>query len=312
MNLTRFPHVLAVVVHFACCDLTVTAAPASITPDQVSELGLWLAAQDLTSDLGDGQVVLTWPDRSGLGYDAVYEARIPQAGLVSGLHNPPTYKLDAIAGLPAVAFDAKDRQSLILNWPGHALGQKTSGFTAVFMVRPTIDNYGPPPAPGVSWARYRYLFLTHVSNYNSRMSVQVVEGTGEVKLFSRPVPAQIRVTQNSSFSDGEQHAVTDGQWHRIMVTLDYKTKVARIVIDGLVLTRALPPDSAEMFEDVPSPITGIGSTTLGDWLTCEIAEMMCYNRALTVEELQSLDRYLSDKYKLEPSRGTVATKPQSP
>lgn len=277
-------------------------APVASTsrPDEIEQLGLWLIAGDLAASHRDGQVVALWPDRSGNGYDAIYEGRIPQAGLVTGLHNPPTYKNNALGGNPAVAFDATNRESLILNWAGHALGQKTSGFTAVFLVRPTLDNYGPPPTPDSAWTKYRYLFLTHVSNYNSRMSVQIVEGTGEVKLFSRPVPAQQRVTQNSSFADGEQHALTGDTWHRLMVTLDYKAKVARIVMDGKVLTRALPPDSADTFEDVPSPITGIGSTTLGDWLTCQLAEMMCYNRALTVEELQSLDRYLLDKYQLKP------------
>lgn len=265
-------------------------------PDQLNDLALWLHAGDLLARHGDGQAVVLWPDRSGKGYDAVFEPRIPQANGM-GYHNPPTLKLDAVGGRPAVSFNADNRESLVLNWAGHALNQGGSGFTAVFLVRPTL-KYGPPPAPGVAWTKYRYLFLTHVSNYNSRMSVQIVEDTGEVKLFSRPVPEQRRVTQNSSFADGEQHALSGDAWHRLMVTLDYKAKVARIFMDGKVLERALPAESANAFEGIPSPVTGIGSTTLGDWLTCQIAEMSCYQRALTVEELHALDDYLCTHYGL--------------
>ena len=210
---------------------------------------------------------------------------------------PPLLSKLPWAAQPAVAFNASNREGLILNRAGHALGQKTRGFTAIFLVRPSLV-YGPAPTPDSAWTKNRYLFLTHVSDYNSRFSLQIVEGTGEVKLFSRPEPTQKKVTQNSSFATNEREAVSDGAWHRVMGTVDYQAKLARIVINGKVLTRPLPPDSANLSEDVPSPITGIASTTLGDWLTCQIAEILCYNRALTVEELQALDRYLQEKYKL--------------
>jgi hypothetical protein len=272
-------------------------AAAVTQPDEIDNLGLWLSAGDLAAGHRDSQVVTLWPDRSGKGHDAIYEGRIPQTSMRTGLHNPPTFKLNALGGQPAVAFDAANRESLILNRAGHALGQQTSGFTAIFLVRPTLV-YGAAPTPDSSWRKNRFLFLTHVSDYNTRISVQIVAGSGEVKLFTRPVPAQERVTKHSSFAAGEQHALRGDTWHRLMVTVDYKEKVARIVMDGKVLTSALPADSANAFEDVPSPITGIASTTLGDWLTCQLAEMICYQRALTVEELQSLDNYLLDKYRM--------------
>src|SRR5207253_2737023 len=79
---------------------------------------------------------------------------------------------------------------------------------------------------------------------------------------------------------------------RLMVTVDYKAKQSRIVIDGTVLVRALPRSSLDVFEDVPSPITGIGSNTLDDWLSCQVAELICYQKALEIDELQSLDAYL--------------------
>ena len=82
------------------------------------------------------------------------------------------------------------------------------------------------------------------------------------------------------------------------MTVDYKAKEKRIFLDGTLLAQALPAASADIFEDVPSPITGIGSNTLGDWLTCQIAELVGYQKALTVDELQSLDAYLRDKYRL--------------
>ncbi|MBL9215683.1 MAG: hypothetical protein JNG83_09430 [Opitutaceae bacterium] len=279
--------------------LTLPARLPAIQPGQIDALGLWLEAGDLAATLQDGARVLHWPDKSGKRFDAIFEDRIPLPNLVMGQLRPPTFKAGALHGRPAVAFDAADQQTLILNRAGHALNQKASGFTAVFLVKPSLV-YGPPPFPGAAWTKNRYLFLTHVSNLNSRMSVQIVEGSGEVKLFSRPVPEQKRVTQNSSFDRGEQHALAGDAWHRLMVTLDYKAKLARIFMDGKVLERALPPESADAFEDMPSAITAIGSTTLGDWLTFQLAEMICYDKALTVDELNGLDAYLRAKYGLAP------------
>ena len=280
--------------------LTALRAGADETkPDSLAGLGLWLVASDLSAGHRDGQVLTTWPDRSGHGYDAVYEPRVPQAGLIEGLHNPPTFKTGAVGGQPAVSFNAANREGLILNRAGHALGQKTPGFTAVFLVRPTL-TYGPKPTPTSAWTKNRYLFLTHVSDYNTRFSVQIEEGTGEVKLFSRAHPSQKRVTQTSSFDDAGKTALSGDAWHRVLCTVDYAKKTALIVLDGKVIERSLPADSASVSEDVPSPITGIGSTTLGDWLSCQIAEMACYNRALTAEELLSLDRYFTGKYQLKP------------
>ena len=275
----------------------ITPLVATIQPDRISDLALWLTAGDLGSQHQDDQVVTLWPDRSGNGYDAVFEARIPQAGMETGIHNPPTFKHGALNGQPVVDFDAADRQGLILNRAGHALGQKTSGFTAVFLVKPSLV-YGPPPAPDAPWTNNRYLFLTHVSNYNTRVSVQIIEDTGEVQLFTRAVPTQEDGNDHSSFIDGEKHALTDGAWQCLMVTVDYEAKIARIVIDEEVLVFSLPPDTASAFEDIPSPITGIASTTLGDWLTCQLAEIICYQRALTVDELRNLAGYLSEKYQL--------------
>src|SRR5262249_11431679 len=140
--------------------------------------------------------------------------------------------------------------------------------------------------------------ISHVSNYDTRVSVQIVEGTGEVKLYSRPQPKQ-KLEQLSSFDDGHHLALTGDAWHRVMVTVDCKAKEMRMAIDGTGVSRALPPTTLEIFEDVPSPITGIGSNTLAAWLTCQIAELSCYQRALAVDELQALDAYLCSKYGLK-------------
>ncbi len=151
-------------------------------PDKITELGLWLSASDLAQEHSDGQSVERWPDRSGKGYDAIFENRIPQAGLRVGLHQPPTFKTKALAGYPAVSFDGAQRQTLILNRAGHALGQAISGFSAVFLVRADL-LYGPAPAPDVDWGKNRYLFISHISNYDTRVSVQIVEDSGELRVI---------------------------------------------------------------------------------------------------------------------------------
>ncbi len=58
--------------------------------------------------------------------------------------------------------------------------------------------------------------------------------------------------------------------------------------------------SLDVFEDVPSPITGIGSNTLDAWLTCQIAEIICYQKALGIDGVRSLDAYLCQRYGLKP------------
>ncbi len=267
-------------------------------PDKIPELGLWLSAGDLAQDHDDGQSVKRWPDRSGKAYDAIFENRIPQAGLRVGVHGPPTFKTKALADHPAVSFHATRRQTLILNRAGHALGQGISGFSAVFVVRADLA-YGPAPAPDVDWGKNRYLFISHVSNYDTRVSVQVVEGTGELRLSSRPRPKE-KIDHNRSLANVQQMAIKGESWHRLMVTVDYGKKETRIILDGKILAGTLPSTSLDLFEDVPSPITGIGSNTLDAWLTCQIAEIICYQKALGIDEVRSLDAYLCKKYSLEP------------
>jgi hypothetical protein len=288
---------LAALVLTAAWALSNSPASRTVQPNQISNLGVWLAASDLASQYRDGQPVTKWPDKSGNGYDAVYEPRIPQASLVTGKHNPPTFKKNALTSHPAVSFNADHRETLILNRAGHALGQKIPAFSAAFVVRPVLD-YGPAPAPDVGWTTHRYLFITHVSNYDTRLSVIIMTGTGEVKLASRTQPKQ-KIDVASSFGDEGKIAVSGNAWHRLMVTVDYNTKTSRIVIDGKVLSRTLPATSLDMFEDVPNPITGIASNTLADWLTCQLTELICYQKALDADELKSLDAYFCDRYGLK-------------
>ena len=267
-------------------------------PDEITELGLWLSASDLAKEHSNGHSVKRWPDRSGKAYDAIWENLIPQAGLRVGVHQPPTFKTDALAGHPAVSFDAAQRQTLILNRAGHALGQAISGFSAVFVVRADLF-YGPAPATDVAWGKNRYLFISHISNYDTRVSVQIVEGSGEVRLSSRPRPKE-KIDHTRSLANGRQLTIKGEAWHRLMVTVDYREKETRIILDGKIIAGTLPPTSLDVFEDVPSPITGIGSNTLDSWLSCQIAEIICYQKALGIDEVRSMDAYLCQRYGLEP------------
>jgi len=288
---------LAMLALTAAWALSSSPAARTVRPNEISELGLWLSASDLASQYRNGQPVTKWPDKSGKGYDAVFEPRIPQAALEVGMHRPPTFKTNALASHPAVSFNADNRETLILNRAGHALGQKIPAFSAAFVVRPVLD-YGPAPAPDVGWTKNRYLFITHLSNYDTRLSVIVTTGTGEIRVNSRTQPKQ-KIDVASSFGDDGQTPLSGNAWHRLLVTVDYKAKTTRIVIDGKVISRSLAASSLDLFEDVPNPITGIASNTLNDWLTCQVAELICYQKALDTAELKSLDAYLSERYGLK-------------
>ena len=279
--------------------LLASGAKASqiMQPHEITELGLWISASDLAKEHSNGHSVKRWPDRSGKAYDAIWENLIPQAGLRVGVHQPPTFKTNALGGHPAVSFDAAQRQTLILNRAGHALGQAVSGFSAVFVVRADLF-YGPAPATDVAWGKNRYLFISHISNYDTRVSVQIVEGSGEVRLSSRPRPKE-KIDHIRSLANGRQLTIKGEAWHRLMVTVDYREKETRIILDGKIIAGTLPPTSLDVFEDVPSPITGIGSNTLDSWLSCQIAEIICYQKALGIDEVRSLDAYLCQRYGLE-------------
>ncbi|MDB6092479.1 MAG: hypothetical protein JWM32_41 [Verrucomicrobia bacterium] len=270
------------------------------SPNELGEVGLWLVAADLGKDLSEGQPVSRWADRSPHGYDAVFEACVPQAALAVGRHHPPQFKVDGGSGFPAVSFNALDRETLLLGMAGHALGQKVHGFTAVFVLRPLL-TYPPPPSPDMPWTKRRYLFISHLSDFSTRFSVQVIEDTGEVKLLTRLKPGE--ALERFSSTDGpEPKVLKNDAWQRVIVTVDCLKKEAHLVIDGVDRRYALPATSGDTFEDLPSPITGIASTTLGDWLTCQLAEIICYERALTPEETAALDVHLAGKYHLMPAK----------
>ena len=283
--------------------LAISSAPVGQTmqPNQISHLGLWLSASDLAKEYADGRPVTRWPDRSGKrdGLVVAEQPLVAQRGQLLAAAYEASRRVEVVTA----GQDRVRARMLTLHLRARALrhrktqSARAEDQSAVFLVRPTLV-YGPAPAPDVAWSKNRYLFISHVSNYDTRVSVQIVEGTGEVRLLSRPQPKQ-KIDQNSSFADGRQLALSGDAWHRLMVTVDYKAKQSRIVIDGTVLVRALPRSSLDVFEDVPSPITGIGSNTLDDWLSCQVAELICYQKALEIDELQSLDAYLFEKYGLK-------------
>ena len=70
---------------------------ASIQPDAIANLSLWLKADQITG-LVDGDPVTTWSDQSGNGYD----------GTQATVAHKPTYKTAILNGLPVVRFDGSD------------------------------------------------------------------------------------------------------------------------------------------------------------------------------------------------------------
>src|SRR3989442_3231279 len=68
---------VALAVMAVTAALAISSAPVGQTmqPNQISHLGLWLSASDLAKEYADGRPVTRWPDRSGKGYDAVFEGR---------------------------------------------------------------------------------------------------------------------------------------------------------------------------------------------------------------------------------------------
>ena len=238
--------------------------------------------------------MLRWPDGSGHRRDAVFVPFVINWDTgVRLYHQPPTLTPDAINGLPAVSFNALYGQTLLLSAPGRALDRKAPGFTLTFVLRCRQVQ----PQVGT-----RYLFITHNREHrlgeerragDTRFAVMRHGETGVMRMHVRRAKGAI-----SEFFEvpSEPGQFGDMEWAVATFVMDYAANLAAAsaTMGGQIAAQVMP--GAGETDDCDSPITAIASHSEGNYLTCDIAELIAYRQALAEPELARLEAGLLRKY----------------
>jgi len=253
---------------------------------------LWLDAGAITST-GENSAVLRWPDGSGHQRDAVFVPFVINWDTgVRLYHQPPTLTPDAINGLPAVSFNALYGQTLLLSAPGLALDRKTVGFTLTLVLR----SRQVQPQVGT-----KYLFITHNREHrpgeerragDTRFAVMRYGDTGVMRMHVRRAKGAISEFFEVASEPGQ---FGDMEWALATFVMDYAANRAAMRYNGREIAAQAMPGAGET-EDCDSPITAIASHSEGNYLTCDIAELIAYRQALAGPEVARLEAGLLRKY----------------
>jgi hypothetical protein len=246
----------------------------------------WLDAADLvTAGLADGANVLQWADRTDNSYSLQFQPTIPD---IKGVwaHTPPTLKLNAVNGLPAVSFSAPHSQTLIWT-PGGSLDQSLDGFSAVFVIRPDTSIIYDAS----------FLFITHTPEQASRLAIVFNPTQGGVRAIVETngveynVPVLTAQTQGISFG-----AANAPVWGILSLRVWYgQNPNATLQVNSVSLNIPLP---GAVTPTSPSYIDVLCSDSEINHLTCQIAEMSFYPGFLADAQLSTIMTALQQKYAL--------------
>ena len=261
-------------------------------PLESMDPAVWLDASAITAT-GENDAVLRWPDRSGHRRDAVYVPFVINWDTgVRLYHQPPTLNPNAINGLPAVSFNALFGQTLLLTEAGGALDRKVVGFTALFVARSRLIQ----PQVGA-----KYLLITHNREDhfgekreagNTRFAVMRNGESGAMRMHVR----RGKKEPSGIFEvEAEAGQFGDMEWGVSTFIMDYAMNSAAMRTNAREIASQEMPGSGET-EDFDSPIIAIASTSEGNYLTCDIAEITCFPRLLADDELVELEAVLLHKY----------------
>lgn len=268
-------------------DRIVTAIPSVdldivITPDQLSDLQLWLKS-DAGVTFGSEGVSL-WEDQSGSENHAVQSEPAQRPAFVA--HGLGTY--------PVLRFDGDDDRLAIqsLNY-----SEPLAGVTVCAVVRSA--SVAEQVVVSFDGARYWELALSNG-----------VESSDD----SDPVsPAEWRTTDTTDTTHElpSPHSLvnppTDSRWHLICATFDAgATPDKRLFVDGVPVAEetahggnSLGGGDVTRFgfvgvgseaDDPDDPVAGTG------FFAGDLAELAIYNRALTDEERDQLEHYFAGRY----------------
>jgi len=251
------------------------------------QMRCWLEASDLvTNGLANGAAVTQWSDRTDSGYSLQYQPTIPDINGVWS-HNAPVLALNAVNGLPAVAFDATQNHSLIFA-PGGSLDQGVEGFTAIFVCCPDTTLLFDAS----------YLFITHTADQSSRLAIILDPNQKGVRAVIRTggsafnLPALGGTSETIAFG-----AYSAPLWAVLVLRVQYSgsSPTATLQVNGTSVSIRL---AGATVPTTPSYMNALCSTSEINHLTCQIAEAQFYPGYMSDSQLAQIMGGLQQKYAL--------------
>jgi hypothetical protein len=265
---------------------------AGVVPD------LWLDASTL-SQLGDGDPVTTWVDKSGNGGTALAAGIIFNPAHTEGYppygdgrfpNTPPKFSksVPAINGLPAIAFGGETpegRQTLRLSRRDLGLDSGASGFTLVSVVSMGTDDGG-------------YFFITHDGFNNTRFAV--------IRDTSSTIRVHFRKQTAFPFAEVSSVPVPADTWGVLSIWADYREAFCSLGIrfngKQIGAIRNVTGQPADQTTSEPSTFVVIGSTGENNHLSMRLAELLFFRADLWLGQpltgVQQIEQALAIKYGL--------------
>lgn len=259
---------------------TVTAVPSVdltdlIRPDELADIQLWLRSDiDVTYD-SDG--LSEWEDQSGNGNHAVQSAVGARPAVIA--HGLGSY--------PVLRFDGNDDRLAI---QGLNYSAPLAGLTVCTIVR--SESTGEQIIASFDGDRYWELAISDGGD-----PALVRFRTSDTTAFSHNLASLNPLTDPR----------TDTRWHLICATFDASaTPDKQLFVDGELVREATAHGGNSLssggvtrfgFIGVGSQADTFNGPVVGtDFFAGEIAELVIYNRALTSDEREQLERYFARRY----------------
>jgi hypothetical protein len=240
-----------------------TGGLAGNLPLSVPDLGLWLKADAGVTLVGGA--VDAWADQSGNGRD--FSA--------PGATNRPAFS-GTLNGLPVLTFDGST-DYLTGNAASLTIAQNVPGITMIAVVKYATggtDQRLYSVSTGASSVLVRSLMRTVTSSYG--VSARRMDAVAAVDVTGGTI--------------GADYVIQSG-------LLRYSVATAGIFVNGASLVEAplLTPGNTENTVSLNSAI-GVALSLTGQFLNGDLAELIVYQRAISDEERNSVELYLSQKW----------------
>jgi hypothetical protein len=173
---------------------------------------------------------------------------------------------------------------MTLNQRGRALDKDLSSFTAVIMLRTELT------------LEAQYVFVTHTPDANVRFAIT---RSGPVTTSVRSRPDDVDANGDFMPHPPGYPANTIFDWGNHCCAANYASKGVCQYRNGEELIRStMPPNTPSKVAAISSSVVAIGSTTCGNFMRGDIAEIFCFRRELSTEELHSWHDYPGAKYQI--------------
>jgi hypothetical protein len=258
-----------------------------LAPGELPGLAFWFDAAVGVTLQPDGQRVSVWEDRS----PRKHAARAGRLG--------PVFSRDAEHGHPALSFGLVGGETVALHIPDHeSLRWNSDDFTlgVVLRHRNHAGNEKDPVSYGLIYAK---------------VEAELAPYLGPQLYANDPWPSYLGIGptrtgfrfQLVSFQDrgvgSQTDGYDDGNVHLVLALRRRELLVLRI--DGELVASHVAP----AIDDVGTPgtdgVIGASPTRLAQQLEGEIFELFAYAGSTPEEQVEALERFLLDKYRIAPA-----------